>query len=207
MSSRKDVNEALVEGSAPKKRRLWRPLLGSLLLLGAAVVAAFWIKETPPPPEPSPPEPSQSASARPTDEVPLVSPSGDPPEPALLVDSGLVEVPPTSDASAGKPQPPPPKPTGDPDADELPRRTRAIVQSTLTNAANAAKSCGSDAGPKGEANVSVTISPSGAVDSVIIGAPFRGTQVGTCIEGIFRGIRLPPSPGTLQEGSAVIPFY
>lgn len=51
-------------------------------------------------------------------------------------------------------------------------------------------------GPRGSGHLKITFAPTGVVeDAVLDGGPFRGTEVGTCIVGQFRAVRVPSFGG------------
>ncbi len=89
------------------------------------------------------------------------------------------------------PTPPPPSP---PPAERAPLNRNAAL-TALSRAASAAASCRRDDGPTGVGTVSVTFSPEGPVSSVDVASPFAGTQVGHCIEALFRAVHVPPFSG------------
>jgi hypothetical protein len=81
---------------------------------------------------------------------------------------------------------------GPPSAGNGPQFDIGIAQKKLAAAAASAGSCASDAGPHGHGHVMVTFDPSGKAVRVVVEPPFEGTGVGSCIEGHFRSVRLPP---------------
>jgi eukaryotic-like serine/threonine-protein kinase len=87
------------------------------------------------------------------------------------------------------PTPPPP-----PAAERAPLNRNAAL-TALSRAASSAASCRRDDGPTGVGTVSVTFSPEGPVSSVDVASPFAGTQVGRCVEALFRAVHVPPFSG------------
>ncbi len=62
-------------------------------------------------------------------------------------------------------------------------------------AAHAAAICG-DGESSGTTRVSVTLAPSGrATSAVLLGGPFNGTSVGSCIANVMRNVHVPPFAG------------
>ncbi len=62
--------------------------------------------------------------------------------------------------------------------------------------------CKEPGGPTGQSSAAVTFDASGHVSSVTIGAPFSGTETGTCIIGAFKNAKMPPFsglPGTISQ--------
>jgi hypothetical protein len=51
-------------------------------------------------------------------------------------------------------------------------------------------------GPSGSGHLKITFAPRGDVEDVVLdGGPFRGTEVGACIVGQFRAVRVPSFGG------------
>jgi predicted Zn finger-like uncharacterized protein len=75
--------------------------------------------------------------------------------------------------------------------------SRSALNSAMSSAAGAARSCGKPDGPTGTGRVRVTFAPSGSVTSAQVqGAPFAGTSVGGCVAGVFRNARVPAFDGS-----------
>jgi predicted Zn finger-like uncharacterized protein len=72
---------------------------------------------------------------------------------------------------------------------------RGAASAALSGAAGAAKGCAKADGPTGSTKVQVTFAPSGKATQAVVGAPFAGTSVGSCIAGAFKGARVPPFSG------------
>jgi hypothetical protein len=92
---------------------------------------------------------------------------------------------------------------GPPSAASGPQFDIGVAQKKLAAAAASAGSCSSDAGPHGHGHVMVTFDPNGKAVRVVVEPPFEGTGVGSCIEGHFRSVRLPPFsdlPRTVAKG-------
>jgi hypothetical protein len=69
-------------------------------------------------------------------------------------------------------------------------------------AAKNAQRCKRPGGPTGTGQVSITIAPNGIPTSVKVeGAPFAGTAVGRCVEGVFHSVRVLPFEGPPFAGS------
>lgn len=108
----------------------------------------------------------------------------------------------TAPTAATTTQPSTPPPTATATAETPPSGggaefNRAAASSALNGAAGAARGCKKPDGPTGTAKVKVTFAPSGSVtQSVVQGAPFAGTPVGSCIAGAFRGAKVPPFEGS-----------
>ncbi len=73
---------------------------------------------------------------------------------------------------------------------------RGAAMVALGSASSAVSRCRRPGGPAGGGSASVTFSPDGPVSSVSVSAPFGGTPVGACIQGAFRGARVPPFSGS-----------
>lgn len=83
-----------------------------------------------------------------------------------------------------------------PPPDQRAPLNRASALTALSGAANSASSCKRDGGPTGIGSVSVTFSPEGPVSSVNVSAPFAGSAVGTCVQTVFRNVRVAPFSGS-----------
>jgi serine/threonine-protein kinase len=95
-----------------------------------------------------------------------------------------------------EPQLEPPPVEKPPPADQRTPLNRASALTALSGAANNAASCKREGGPTGTGTVSVTFSPDGPVSSVNVSAPFSGTPTGTCIQTVFRNVRVAPFSGS-----------
>jgi hypothetical protein len=108
----------------------------------------------------------------------------------------------TAPTAATTTQPTTPPPTATATAETPPAGggaefNRAAASSALNAASGAAKGCKKPDGPTGTAKVKVTFASSGSVtQSVVQGAPFAGTPVGSCIAGAFRSAKVPPFEGS-----------
>ncbi|HET9934168.1 MAG TPA: hypothetical protein VFQ35_25875, partial [Polyangiaceae bacterium] len=66
----------------------------------------------------------------------------------------------------------------------------------LNAAAQRASSCRKQSDPSGVAVVTITFAPSGRVTSAnISGPPFAGTETGSCIASVLRGVKVPAYSG------------
>ena len=66
----------------------------------------------------------------------------------------------------------------------------------LNAAAQRASSCRKQSDPSGVAVVTITFAPSGRVTSAnISGPPFAGTETGSCIASVLRGVKGPAYAG------------
>jgi hypothetical protein len=72
---------------------------------------------------------------------------------------------------------------------------RGAASAALGGAAGAAKGCKKPDGPTGSTKVQVTFAPSGKATQAVVGAPFAGTPVGSCIASAFKGVSVPPFSG------------
>lgn len=61
------------------------------------------------------------------------------------------------------------------------------------------QSCKRPDGPTGTGHVKVTFVPDGSTSTVTVDGSFAGTDVGACIEGRYRLVRVPPFTGTLTN--------
>jgi hypothetical protein len=106
-----------------------------------------------------------------------------------------------AEPEAAKPEPfepevlPPPEEKAPP-MDQRAPLNRASALTALSNAAGQAASCKRDGGPTGIGTVSVVFSPNGPVASVSVSAPFGGTAVGSCVQTVFRNVRVQPFSGS-----------
>jgi hypothetical protein len=77
---------------------------------------------------------------------------------------------------------------------------------TLQEAAAKANGCKRPEGPFGTGHASITFGRNGNVSLVVLDAgPFKGSAVGSCIEGLFRDARVPPfddPPGGARVGKS-----
>ena len=69
------------------------------------------------------------------------------------------------------------------------------ARAALGGAAGRAAGCGQPDGPKGRGRASVTFAPSGFATTAIVGPPFAGTAVGSCVAVAFRSASVPPFSG------------
>jgi eukaryotic-like serine/threonine-protein kinase len=158
------------EEAAAQARTAHHPKVGDV---GARAERAEKTEKTDKAEKPSDPKPQAEAEKEPSHEPPAVP---TPPE---------SEPTPTTTTTE---KPPPPE-----------QRTplnRSSALTALSKAANSAASCQREGGPTGTGTASITFSPDGPVSSVSVSAPFAGTPVGTCIQTVFRGARVPPFSGS-----------
>ena len=83
---------------------------------------------------------------------------------------------------------------------------RGAASASLGGIAGGVGSCKKGDGPTGGGRVSVTFASSGAATSVVVDPPFGGTPTGNCIQGRFRGARVPAfggSPVTVKKSFSV----
>jgi hypothetical protein len=104
--------------------------------------------------------------------------------------------PETSKPEPFEPQLLPPPDEKAPPLDQRAPLNRASALTALSGAANQAAACKRDGGPTGTGSVSVVFSPEGPVKSVTVSAPFGGTSVGSCVQTVFRNVRVQPFSGS-----------
>jgi len=92
-------------------------------------------------------------------------------------------------APAPAPKPPPS------DAERGPLN-RGAALSALAAASGRATACSNPDGPSGSGRAMVTFSPDGPVTGVSLGAPFAGTNVGTCVTTAFKTAHVPAFTGS-----------
>lgn len=73
---------------------------------------------------------------------------------------------------------------------------RSAARRALAGPIASAAQCSSDMPPSGPAQVSVTFAPSGrSTQTIVTGAAFTGTALGTCVASRFRGVHIEPFEG------------
>jgi serine/threonine-protein kinase len=95
-----------------------------------------------------------------------------------------------------EPQLAPPPTEKPPPPDQRAPLNRASALTALSNAAGTVASCKRPGGPTGAGSVAVTFSTEGPVSAVNVSAPFGGTPTGTCIQTVFRNVRVPAFSGS-----------
>ncbi len=113
------------------------------------------------------------------------------------------EAEPTKPDPTFEPQLLPPHDEKAPPVDQRSPLNRSSALTALSNAASQAAACKRDGGPTGTGSVNVVFSPEGPVKSVTVSAPFAGTNVGSCVQTVFRNVRVQPFSGsavTLSKG-------
>jgi hypothetical protein len=78
------------------------------------------------------------------------------------------------------------------------------ITTALIVAKQSAGGCARHGGPAGSGKVRVTFTPSGVASAQVQGAPFAGTAVGRCVEGVFRSVRFVPMDSS--PAPMIIPF-
>jgi len=79
---------------------------------------------------------------------------------------------------------------------------RGAAIAALTSAAASAGNCKRPDGPSGRGRATVTFAPNGSVSAVNIPSKFAGTDTGSCLDRLFRRLRLQPfsgNPVTLSQ--------
>lgn len=165
---------------------------------------------TPPAPAPASELPSETPAAA-SPPPALAKPESEPRRPQSMVPT--VHAAKVSSAE----QAPKAMPASDRDSTDAPRSTVAPVRSAnaaveappveaafdaeatstaLNSAAQRASSCRKQNDPSGVAVVTITFAPSGRVTSAnISGPPFAGTETGSCIASVLRGVKVPAYAG------------
>jgi serine/threonine-protein kinase len=106
-----------------------------------------------------------------------------------------------TEAEPTKPEPfepqllPPPDEKAPP-VDQRSPLNRSAALNALSSAASQAAACKREGGPTGAGSVSVVFSPEGPVKSVSVSPPFAGTSVGSCVQTVFRNVRVQPFSGS-----------
>jgi serine/threonine protein kinase len=73
---------------------------------------------------------------------------------------------------------------------------RAAASAAMARAAAQVSSCKRPGGSYGPGRALVTVTPSGAVDTVAVQGRLAGTPEGDCVAGLFRGVKVPAFSGT-----------
>ena len=183
-------------------------VIGGIVLVLAAAGVAFAVlgsgahpppppvpaaPPTPPPqtPEPPPPAETQAAEtpappAHPSDDI-----AGTPhPSPATSGDFSQMFAAGAEKAQKGGA----PASTKSFDAEE--------AKTALASVLKLVAACKQPGSPTGQSSAAVTFDTSGHVSSVTVGAPFSGTETGTCIIGAFKNAKVAPFsglPGTISQ--------
>ncbi len=110
--------------------------------------------------------------------------------------AGAESAAPSAPEAPPEPELEPPPAEKPPPPDQRAPLNRASALTALSSASSTAASCKREGGPTGTGSVSVTFSPDGPVSSVVVSAPFAGTPVGSCIQTVFRNVRVPPFSGS-----------
>lgn len=148
----------------------------------------------------APTDPLASASAPPTDPT-----STAPRDPRVALtdpkkDDPKKDDPKKDDPKKEDPKEEPPAAGGGGDAPF----DRGAASAALGSAAGSAKGCKKADGPTGSTKVQVTFAPSGKATQAVVGAPFAGTSVGSCIASAFKGARVPPFSGAPMTVSKTV---
>jgi hypothetical protein len=157
--------------------------------------------ETPAPtPAPAPIEVARAAPEKPADNAQGNESGNDEPRSPKKVAATTTPAPPRAAATAAKPERP--LETELPDPGAAPARAAKsnvdddALQQALAQAAQRAKGCHVEGGPKGTVRVSVTFAPSGDVTGASVqGAAFTNTVEGECIAAKFRALHIPAFTG------------
>ncbi|HYJ10528.1 MAG TPA: serine/threonine-protein kinase [Polyangiaceae bacterium] len=106
------------------------------------------------------------------------------------------EAPPEVPEAPQEPQLEPPPGEKPPPVDQRAPLNRASALTALSKAAGTVASCKRPDGPTGAGSVAVTFSTEGPVSAVNVPAPFAGTPTGSCIQTVFRNVRVPAFSGS-----------
>jgi serine/threonine protein kinase len=106
------------------------------------------------------------------------------------------EAPPEVPEAPQEPQLEPPPSEKPPPVDQRAPLNRASALTALSKAAGTVASCKRPDGPTGTGSVAVTFSTEGPVSAVNVPAPFAGTPTGSCIQTVFRNVRVPAFSGS-----------
>lgn len=165
-----------------------------------------------------PAEPSATETAQPTETAaptadPLASasaePSADPTSTAPRDPKIASTDPKKDDPKKDDPKKDDPK-KDDPKKDDPPASggdapfDRGAASAALGAAAGSAKGCKKADGPTGSTKVQVTFAPSGRATQAVVGAPFAGTSVGSCIASTFKSAKVPPFSGGAMTVSKTV---
>lgn len=164
----------------------WGVNVDSIPLATAEVTGAH------PRPAPARPVDTTVHAAKPSQAEKAEKPAEERPKPAPI--ELQEDVPATVEIT--KAQAEPARTVKPPPADERAPLNRASALTALSSAASSASSCRREGGPSGAGSASVTFSPDGPVSSVTLSAPFAGTAVGACVQGLFRSARVPAFSGS-----------
>lgn len=88
-------------------------------------------------------------------------------------------------AAPAPPPPPPPPPAVDPNLPERP--SREVVATAMSDIAVVVRACGIQS----PVQVNITFVGSGRATTATVGAPYAGTDIGSCVARAVRGARLP----------------